>query len=102
MISFLSKHAYQADELDIALRKVGLELSKSTELSGASRGEVVGVGEEDAVGVADVLVEVDLALGGDGLEVGGLRSETETGGRSAVQLRCQLPGEVTYGVERCS
>lgn len=72
--------AYQADELDIALRELRLELGEGAELSGASRGEVVGVGEEYAVRVANELVEVDLALGGDGLEVGRLRAETKARG----------------------
>ena len=72
----------QADELDAALLELGLELGEGAQLGGADGGVVLGVGEEDHPLVADELVEVDVALGGLGLEVGGLVAETERSGRS--------------------
>ena len=80
------KATYKADQLGVALRELGLELGKGAQLGGAGRGEVVGVREEDAVSVANVLVEVDLALCGDGLEVGGVGAETEA--ESSVRWQC--------------
>ena len=70
----------ETDELDAALLELGGELSEGTELSGADGGVVLGVGEEDDPVVANEVVEVDLALGGLGLEVGGNGAETKRGG----------------------
>jgi hypothetical protein len=63
--------AYQSNHLDATLLKFILQLCERAELSGANGGEIGGVGEEDSPAVADPLVEVDLALGGQGLEVRG-------------------------------
>ena len=72
----------KTNQLDAALLKVGLELGKSAELGGAHGSVVLGVREEDDPVVADELVEVDVALGGLGLEVGGDGTQTErSGGR---------------------
>lgn len=70
----------QADELDAALGELGLKLGESAELGGADGGVVLGVGEEDDPVVADEVVEVDVAAGGLGLEVGGDGAEAEGGG----------------------
>lgn len=67
----------QADELDAALGELGLQLGKGAQLGGADGSEVLGVGEEDDPVVADELVEVNGALGGVGLEVGGFGAQTE-------------------------
>lgn len=72
----------ETNQLDTALGELGLKLGKGTELGGADGGEVLGVGEEDDPAVANELVEVNLALGGVGLEVGGLGAEAE-GSRSS-------------------
>ena len=60
----------EADQLDVALVEIGLELGGGAELGGADGGEVLGVGEEDAPAVAQPFVEADLAFGGFRLEVG--------------------------------
>ncbi len=60
----------QADQLGIALVELRLAGREGSELGGAHRGEVLGVGEEDAPAVPEELVEVDGALGGLGGEVG--------------------------------
>lgn len=60
----------QADQLDTALGKLGLELGEGAQLGGADRGVILRVGEEDDPPVADELMEVNGALGGIGLEVG--------------------------------
>lgn len=68
----LDRVGRQADELCTALGEFRLELGKCTELSGANWSVILGVREEDYPFVADELVEVDWAIGGLGLEVGGL------------------------------
>lgn len=67
----------QADELGSALGELGLELGEGAELGGAHWGVVLGVGEEDHPLVADELMEVDVAGGGLGLEVGGDGAQAE-------------------------
>lgn len=67
----------ETDELDATLGELGLELGKGAELGGADGRVVLGVGEEDDPVVADELVEVNGALCGLGLEVGGSGAETE-------------------------
>ena len=61
----------QADDLDVALVELGLDLGHVSELGRADRREVLGVAEEHAPRVAQPLVEVDRALSGLGGEVGG-------------------------------
>lgn len=68
----------EADELDAALVELGLKASHLTELGGADGGVVLGMGEEDHPAVADELVEVDKAIGGIGLKVGGNRAQAKT------------------------
>lgn len=70
----------EADELRAALGELGLELGEGAELGGAHGGVVLGVREEDHPLVADELVEVDVAAGGLGLEVGGDGTQAEAGG----------------------
>ena len=69
----------EADHLDAALGELGLELGEGAELGGAHGGVVLGVGEEDDPAVVDELVEVDGAVRGVGLEVGGRGAEAEAG-----------------------
>lgn len=64
-----SRLAHQSDHLDTALVKFTLQSGKGAKLSCADGGEVGGVGEEDSPAVADELVEIDLSMGGLGLEV---------------------------------
>lgn len=61
----------QTEQLCAALVELGLKAGHLSQLGGADRGEVLGVGEEDEPVVADVLMKVDGPLGGVGLEVGG-------------------------------
>ena len=49
----------QGDDFDIALGEVVFVLGHGAQLSGAHRGEVLGVGEEDPPAVAEPLMEVD-------------------------------------------
>lgn len=65
---------HQSNHLDTALLKFTLHLSEGAQLGRANGGEVGRVGEEDGPAVADELVEVNLALGGQRLEVGGYRN----------------------------
>ena len=74
----------QANQLDAALVELGLEACHLAELGGAHGRVVLGVGEQDDPVVADELVEVDGALGGLGLEVGGNRAQTEAAKRMSV------------------
>lgn len=67
----------QAQQLDAALLELGLEAGHLTQLGGADRGVVLRVGEEDDPVVADILVQVDGALGSVGLEVGGGGAQAE-------------------------
>ena len=67
----------EADELSAALGELGLELGEGAELGGAHGGVVLWVREEDHPLVADELVEVDVAAGGLGLEVGGDGAQAE-------------------------
>lgn len=60
----------QANQLDAALGKLGLEAGHLAELGRTHGGVVLRVREEDDPVVADKLVEVDRALGRLGLEVG--------------------------------
>jgi hypothetical protein len=68
----------QTNELDTARGEFGLELGEGAQLGGADGGEVIGVREEDGPLVTDELVEVDGAVGGIGIEIGGSRAQTET------------------------
>lgn len=74
----------QADELDAALAKLGLELGKGSELRRAHRRVVLGVREENDPGVADEVVEADGALGRFGFEIGRRGTEAETSIELAV------------------
>ena len=74
----------QADEFDAAFGEFGLELRKGAEFGGAHGGVVFRVGEEDDPFVADELVEIDGAVGGVGLEVGGGGTEAESVNVSVV------------------
>ena len=70
----------ETDQLDAALGELWLELCEGTELGGADGCVVLRVGEENYPLVANELVEVDWALCGLGLEVGGNGTQAETGG----------------------
>jgi hypothetical protein len=89
----------EANQLDVSLGELGLELRKGTQLSletrsvrlstashrgqqvsyGADGSEVIGVGEENDPGVANELVEINGTLGGLGLEVGRDAAQAEAG-----------------------
>jgi hypothetical protein len=94
---------YKTNQLHTTLVELGLQLREGTKLGGACGSEVIlskiqhrvswevqrlcfrnqngekthRVGEENDIVVADELVEVDLALVGLSLEVGGSRAETD-------------------------
>ena len=70
----------ETNQLDAALGELWLELCEGTELGGADGCVVLRVGEENYPLVANELVEVDWALCGLGLEVGGNGTQAETGG----------------------
>jgi len=67
----------QTDQLDAALGELRLKLCKGTELGSADGSVVFWVGKQDDPVVANELVEVNGALGGLGLEVGGDGSQTK-------------------------
>jgi hypothetical protein len=60
----------KADELDAPLREFWSPSGDFAELSGANRGEIRRMGEENRPGVADPVVEFDRACGGLRLKVG--------------------------------
>ncbi|OIQ77435.1 hypothetical protein GALL_408660 [mine drainage metagenome] len=60
-----------AHHLGVALGELGGELGDGTELGRANRGEVLRVGEQDGIAVADPLVQLDLTGSGIGGEIGG-------------------------------
>lgn len=68
----------ETDELDTALVELGFETGHLTELGGADGSIILGVGEEDHPVVANELVEVNGAIGGFGLEVGGDGAQAKT------------------------
>lgn len=74
----------QAQQLDAALLELGLEAGHLAQLGGADRGVVLGVREEDNPVLADILVQVDGALGRIGLEVGGDGAQAEAVGDSML------------------
>ena len=61
----------EADDLHVALVELGLDLGDVAELGRADRREVLRMAEQHTPGVAEPLVEVDLALRRVGGEVGG-------------------------------
>ena len=70
----------QAEQLDAALGELGLETGELAELGGANGSVVLGVREEYEPVVANVLVKVNGALGGLGLEVRGRGAQTKAVG----------------------
>jgi hypothetical protein len=60
----------EADHLDVALPEIRLELGHIAELSRADGCEVLGMREDDAPGIAEPVIELDMALGRVGFEVG--------------------------------
>lgn len=91
----LGRVGRESNQLDAALCELGLETSHLAELCGAHRGEILGVGEEDNPLVANELMEVNGALGGLGLEVGGNAAKTETGSdRDMSANPCSFKGLV--------
>jgi hypothetical protein len=84
----------EPNKLDTPLGKFGLETSHLTELGGADRGVVLGVGEQDDPVVADELMEVDVTLGCVGLEVRGNGAQAEAAKAqvsNAQSLACLQP-----------
>ena len=61
----------QPDQLDAALVEFRLQLGERAEFGGADRGEILRMREQQRPAVADPVVELDLALGGFGLEIRG-------------------------------
>ena len=80
----------ESNDLDVALSELVLETGNLAELGGADGGEVSRVGEEDNPGVADKVVELDVALGSLGLEVRGDGAEAE--GRTGRGHGCKVGG----------
>lgn len=91
----------ETDQLDAALGELWLELCEGTEFGGADGCVVLGVGEEYYPLVADELMEVDWALSGLGLEVGGNGTQAETGGEvSGVQRTLCCKGRAKRCLEQ--
>lgn len=66
---------YQTNHLHVSTLEFILQPGKCTELGGADRREVRGVGEKDGPAVTDELVEVDVTVGGLGIKVGGCNKQ---------------------------
>lgn len=107
----LDRVSTQTQQLDATLLELGLEAGHLAELGCADGSVVLGVGEEDEPVVANVLVQVNGALGRLGLEVGGDGAQTEAVVRSVVQsvlfvgqllLLMLLCSGSTYGAALCS
>lgn len=62
---------HQANHLHATLLKLILHLRKGAQFGRTDGGEVGWVGKEDCPAVSNKLVEINLALGGQCLEVGG-------------------------------
>lgn len=60
----------QTDHFHTPLVKLMLQFREGTQFGGADRGEVGRVGEQDGPAIADEFVKVNVALGGQCLEVG--------------------------------
>ena len=73
----------EAEDLDVALVELRLQFRDLAELGRAHRGEVLRVREQHAPRVAEVVVEVDRALGGLGREVRGNVAQAQ---RHAIPL----------------
>src|ERR1700752_4735142 len=67
----------EADDLRVALVELRLELGHVAQLGGADRGEILGMGEQDAPAVAEPLMEADLPLGGILFEIWGGIAKTK-------------------------
>ena len=65
----------QADDLDVASIELRLDPRHVAQLGRADRREVLGMREENAPRAAQPFVEADRALGGRGLEVGGIAAD---------------------------
>ena len=60
----------EADDLDVALVELGLQPRHVAELGRADGREILGVGEQYGPGIAEPVVELDVALRGVGFEIG--------------------------------
>lgn len=67
----------KTNQLGTSLLKLWLQLSKGTKLSSTDWSEVIWVGEENSPAVTSVLVEVNWAVRGVGLEVWSLGTKTK-------------------------
>ena len=74
----------EPDDLAVALLEVTLELGDRAEFGRADRGVVLGVREQDAPAVAEVVVQGDGARGAVRGEVGGGVAELDGHGWSLV------------------
>jgi len=61
----------EPDDLDPALVELRLDAGHVAELGGADRREILRMGEQDAPGIPEPIMEADMALGRIGLEIGG-------------------------------
>ena len=90
----------QADDLDAALGKLGLDLGHGPELRRAHGRVVLRVREEHDPAVADELVEIDGSLRGLGLEVGRLAAQAEAVARPEDGLSAASPSTRPMAVRR--
>lgn len=77
----------ESNQLDMALSEFGFVLGQRSQLGGADRGVILGVGEENHPIVARPLVKVDRADSGFRLKVGGNGPQTETSRSCRGKLR---------------
>jgi hypothetical protein len=79
----------EPDQPDAALVEFGLKLCQGTEFSGADRGKILRVREQQRPAIADPVMELDLAVGSFGLEIRGhsanLKSHVSTSCHSSYR-----------------
>lgn len=68
----------QTDQLDASLGELGLELCESAQLGGADWSVVLGMGEENSPLIANPVVEINGAIGGFRLEIGGSGAQSKS------------------------
>jgi hypothetical protein len=68
----------EPDQLDAALVEFRLQLCQHAEFGGADRGKILRVREQQRPAVADPVMELDLAIGGFGLEIRGHSANLES------------------------
>ena len=92
----------QAEDLHVALVELGLDLRHVAELGGAHRREVLGVREQHAPAVAQVVVELDRAFGGLRREVRGFVAQVQRHRSTSLLRSGKRPQAMSATAEKSS